>query len=84
MRIPDYFFEGSSMKRKCEPAPCKPTYADAARAYFKHQHVFRYHMKKISEMTDDEVVQKCHLWQEANGMVKDYWKFVKENFPELA
>lgn len=50
----------------------------------KHQRVFRYHMKKISDMTDDEVVQKCHLWQEANCMVKDYWQFVKENFPELA
>ena len=59
-------------------------YADAARAYFKHQRVFRYHMKKISDMADDEVVQKCHLWQEANGMVKNYWQFVKENFPELA
>ena len=41
-------------------------------------------MKKISDMTDDKVVQKCHLWQEANCMVKDYWQFVKENFPELA
>lgn len=33
MRIPDYFFEGNSMKRKYEPAPYKPTYADAACAY---------------------------------------------------
>ena len=41
-------------------------------------------MKKISDMADDKVVQKCHLWQEANGMVKNYWQFVKENFPELA
>lgn len=84
IRIPDYFFVGNSMKRKYEPAPYKPTYADAARAYFKHQRVFRYHMKKISDMADDEVVQKCHLWQEANCMVKNYWQFVKENFPELA
>lgn len=83
IRIPDYFFEGNSMKRKYEPAPYKPTSADAARDYFKHQRVFRYHMKKISDMTDDEVVQKCHLWQEANGVVKDYWQFVKENFPDL-
>ena len=41
-------------------------------------------MKNMSDVTDDEVVQKCHLWQEANGMGKNYWQFVKENFPELA
>ena len=41
-------------------------------------------MKKIADMTDDEVIQKCHWWQEENNMVQDYWRFVKEHFPELA
>lgn len=41
-------------------------------------------MKKISEMSDKEVVQKCHWWQEENGKVEDYWNFLKENFPDLA
>ncbi len=34
-------------------------------------------------MTDNEVVEKCHWWQEENNMVNDYWAFVKENFPDL-
>lgn len=59
-------------------------YADAARAYFVHNRVYRYRMKKISEMSDKEVVQKCHWWQEENGKVEDYWNFLKENFPDLA
>ena len=41
-------------------------------------------MKKISEMSDKEVVQKCHWWQEENGKVEDCWNFLKENFPDLA
>jgi len=40
-------------------------------------------MKKIEDMTDDEVVQKCHWWQEEHRMVDDYWAFVKEHFPAL-
>ncbi|MBR5288854.1 MAG: hypothetical protein IKU34_09760 [Clostridia bacterium] len=59
------------------------SYADAARAYFKYHRVFRYGLKKITDMTDSEVVQKCHFWQEENNMVQDYWSFVKENYPEL-
>lgn len=38
--------------------------------------VHRYRMKKISDMSDREVVDQCHAWQEENDMVEDYWKFV--------
>ncbi len=62
----------------------KATYADAARAYFRYKRVFRYHLKRVDEMTDKEVVQKCHFWQEENNLVHDYWRFVQENFPHLA
>ena len=51
-------------------------YAKIAREYFKSKKVYRYKMKKISDMTDEEVVQKCHCWQEENNMVDDYWNFV--------
>lgn len=51
-------------------------YAKIAREYFKSKKVYRYKMKKVSEMTDEEVIQKCHWWQEANHMVEDYWRFV--------
>ena len=51
-------------------------YAKIARAYFKSKGVHRYGMKKVSDMTDEEVIEKCHWWQEENNMVEDYWNFV--------
>ena len=51
-------------------------YATIAREYFKYKKVYRYRMKKISDMTDAEVIEKCHFWQEENNMVEDYWNFV--------
>ena len=51
-------------------------YSKIAREYFKSKKVYRYRMKKISDMTDEEVIQKCHAWQEENNMVDDYWRFV--------
>ncbi len=51
-------------------------YAKIAREYFASKKVFRYRMKKISDMTDNEVITKCHCWQEENNMVDDYWEFV--------
>lgn len=41
-------------------------YAEIARAYFKMKRVYRYHMKKISDMSDNEVIQKCHWWYTEN------------------
>ena len=52
-------------------------YAKIAREYFKSKKVYRYRMKKVSEMTDKEVIEKCHWWQEENNMVDDYWNFVE-------
>lgn len=50
-------------------------YADIARAYFKMKKVNRYRMKAISDMDDDEVVQKCHWWYEENDLADDYRAF---------
>lgn len=50
-------------------------YAEIAREYFKSKKVYKYRMKKVSDMTDEEVIQKCHYWQEENNMVDDYWEF---------
>ena len=51
-------------------------YSEIAREYFKSKKVHRYRMKKISDMSDREVVDQCHAWQEENDMAEDYWKFV--------
>lgn len=50
-------------------------YADAARAYLKLKKVYKYRMKKIEDMRDEEVCQKCHWWYEENNLVDDYRKF---------
>ena len=50
-------------------------YADIARAYLKTKKVYRYQMKKISDMDDMEVIQKCHWWYEENHLADDYRTF---------
>lgn len=50
-------------------------FADIARAYFQAKNVYRYRMKKISDMDDNEVVQKCHWWYEENNLADDYRAF---------
>ncbi len=56
--------------------------AAIARAYFAHHRVRRYRMKKISEMSDAQVVECCHWWQEENGMVMNYRAFAERYFPD--
>ncbi len=50
-------------------------YGDAARAYLKSKNVCRYHLKKISDMDDRQVIQVCHFWYEHNDLVQDYQAF---------
>lgn len=50
-------------------------YAEIARAYFIEKKVIRYRMKKIEDMSDDEVIQKCHWWYEENGLAEEYQNF---------
>ena len=52
--------------------------AQIARAYLKRKKVYRYRMKKIEDMTDDEVIQKCHWWYEENGLAEEYRRFELE------
>lgn len=50
-------------------------YAEVARAYLKLKKVYRYHLKKISDMSDGEVIQKCHFWYTENNLIDDYRAF---------
>lgn len=50
-------------------------YGDIARAYLKSKKVYRYHMKKISDMDDQQVIRVCHFWYEHNNQVEDYQAF---------
>lgn len=50
-------------------------YAEIARAYFNYRKVYRYHMKKISDMNDSEVISKCHFWYTDHNLIDDYQAF---------
>lgn len=50
-------------------------YAEIARAFLKEHRVFRYHLKKISDMDDQEVQHVCHVWYTENHLEKEYWAF---------
>lgn len=54
--------------------------ARASRAYLKYNKVYRYRMKKINDMNDEEVIQKCHWWCEEHGLVEEYRKFEETEF----
>ncbi len=52
-------------------------YADIARAYFTYKKVYRYHLKKIMEMDNQEVIDKCHMWYEEHDLAEEYSAFEK-------
>lgn len=56
-------------------------YADVARQFLKKYSVHRYRTKKISEMSDKEIVQACHSWYEENGLTKEYKSFEEKMCP---
>ena len=41
---------------------------DISRQFFKEHKVFKYRMKKVSEMSDDDVIRYCHLYYEENRL----------------
>ena len=50
-------------------------YAEIARAFLKEHRVFRYHLKKIADMDDQEVQHACHVWYTENHLEKEYRAF---------
>ena len=63
------------MSRKEDQRQFYRLYADVARAYLKSKKVLRYHLKKVSDMDDKQVIQACHFWYEHNGQAEDYQAF---------
>ena len=53
-------------------------YAEMARKYMLKKNVYRYNSKKLSDMDDDEIIQKCHCWYEENDLVDDYREFERQ------
>jgi hypothetical protein len=65
-----------------QPNKQQRLYADIVRVYLKNKQVYRYRMKKIDDMLDDEVIQKCHWWYEENGLVDEYFAFEEKMLTE--
>lgn len=50
-------------------------YAAIARAFLKAHRVYRYHLKAVADMDDQEVQHACHVWYTENHLEKEYWDF---------
>lgn len=55
--------------------------AEISKQFLKEHKVYKYRMKKVSEMSDDEVVRYCHWYYEENHL-NDEWKAFREKIEE--
>ncbi len=46
---------------------------DSSKKFLKSKKVYRYHLKKISEMSDNEIIQVCHRYVEENRLNDEWW-----------
>lgn len=63
------------MERRMLLKPAYSLHAHIAREYLRTKKVFRYHLKKIADMTDDEVIRACHWWYTEQGLENEYRSF---------
>jgi len=45
---------------------------------FEDKKVYRYHLKKITDMSDEEIITACHFYVEQNNL-KDEWNELRKN-----
>lgn len=55
--------------------------AEISRQFLKEQKVYKYKMKKVSEMSDDDVIRYCHCYYEENHL-NDEWRTFRERIEE--
>ena len=56
-----------------------PLLLDSSKKFLKLKKVCRYHLKKISDMTDDEIVGACHWYVWENHLVDEFAAFRAQN-----
>ncbi len=49
--------------------------ADISRDFLRTKKVTKYRMKKVADMTDDEVVSNCHFYCEDNNLIPEWNEF---------
>lgn len=52
---------------------------DSSKKYLRLKKVYRYHLKKISDMTDAEIISACHRYVWDNRLVGEWETFRAQN-----
>ena len=52
--------------------------AEISRQFLKEHKVYKYRMKKVSEMLDDDVIMYCHWYCEENRL-NDEWRVFRDS-----
>lgn len=69
-------------RRKAEVRQDIKQLADISREFLKTKRVFRWHLKKISDFGDADIISVCHRYVEHNRL-KDEWKEFREEREKL-
>ena len=56
-----------------------PPLLDSSKKFLKLKKVYRYHLKKISEMSDNEIIRTCHFYVEENNLTVEWEEFRNQN-----
>ena len=57
---------------------CDTELALLSARFLAEKRVHRYHLKKISDMTGDEVIRACHWYVEENHLTREWKAFRRE------
>ena len=52
---------------------------DSSKKFLQLQKVYRYKLKKVSEMSDKEIIRACHYFVEDNNLHQEWNDFRKQN-----
>ena len=55
---------------------------DSSRKFLKLKKVYRYKLKKVSDMTDKEIIMACHHFVEDNDLKDEWNEFRAQNEAE--
>ncbi len=53
--------------------------AECSRFFLQSKKIYRYRMKKISAMSDGEIIRACHYYVEENGLTEEWDTFREAN-----
>lgn len=79
----EVYFDGiPAADQREEVQPGIEQLANISREFLKMKRVYRWHLKRISELSDTSVIHVCHCYVEENRL-KDEWKEFREEREKL-